>query len=52
MRLTDGKGADVALDSVGGPIPEAALKALSPGGRVIQIMISAILRVRPPDAAR
>jgi NADPH:quinone reductase-like Zn-dependent oxidoreductase len=37
MRLTDGQGVEVALDSVGGPITEAALKSLSPGGRVIQM---------------
>ena len=37
MRLTDGKGVDVALDSVGGDITGEALKSLSPGGRVIHM---------------
>lgn len=37
MRLTDGKGVDMALDSIGGPITGEAVKALSPGGKVIQM---------------
>jgi NADPH2:quinone reductase len=37
MRLTDGKGVDVALDSVGGAITGEALKSLSPGGRLIHM---------------
>lgn len=37
MRLTDGKGVEMALDSVGGPITGEAVKALSPGGKVIQM---------------
>ena len=37
MRLTDGKGADAALDSIGGAITGEALKAVAPGGRVIQM---------------
>jgi NADPH2:quinone reductase len=37
MRLTDGKGVEVALDSIGGPITGEALKSLSPGGRLIQM---------------
>ncbi len=37
MRLTGGKGVDVALDSIGGPITGEALKSLSPGGRVVQM---------------
>ena len=37
MRLTDGKGADVALDSIGGAITGEALKSVAPGGRVIQM---------------
>jgi NADPH2:quinone reductase len=37
MRLTDGKGVDVALDSIGGPITGEALKSLSPGGRVVHM---------------
>lgn len=36
-RLTDGKGVDVALDSVGGPISGEALKALAPGGTLVQM---------------
>jgi NADPH:quinone reductase len=37
MRLTDGKGVEVALDSIGGPITGEALNSLSPGGRLIQM---------------
>lgn len=37
MRLTDGKGVDVALDSVGGAITGEALKSLAAGGRVIHM---------------
>ncbi len=37
MRLTEGKGVSVALDSIGGAITGEALKSLSPGGRVIQM---------------
>jgi NADPH2:quinone reductase len=37
MRLTDGKGADVALDSIGGAITGEALKSVAPGGRVINL---------------
>lgn len=37
MRLTDGKGADVALDSIGGSITGEALKSVAPGGRVINL---------------
>ncbi|MEK6190872.1 MAG: zinc-binding alcohol dehydrogenase family protein [Chloroflexota bacterium] len=37
MRLTDGKGVEVALDSIGGRITGEALKSLSPGGRLIQM---------------
>jgi NADPH:quinone reductase len=37
MRLTDGKGVDVALDSIGGSITGEALKSVAPGGRVIQM---------------
>ena len=36
-RLTEGKGVDVALDSVGGPITGEALKSLTPGGRLVQM---------------
>jgi NADPH:quinone reductase len=37
MRLTDGKGVDAALDSIGGSITGEALKSVSPGGRVINM---------------
>jgi NADPH2:quinone reductase len=37
MRLTDGKGVDVALDSIGGEITGEALKSVVPGGRVLQM---------------
>jgi NADPH:quinone reductase-like Zn-dependent oxidoreductase len=37
MRLTDGKGVDVALDSIGGSITGEALKSVVPGGRVINM---------------
>jgi NADPH2:quinone reductase len=37
MRLTDGKGADVALDSIGGSITGEALKSVAPGGRVVHM---------------
>jgi NADPH2:quinone reductase len=36
-RLTDGKGVEVALDSIGGDIAGEALKSLAPGGRLIQM---------------
>lgn len=35
LRLTDGKGVDVVLDSVGGPIFDKTLPALAQGGRVV-----------------
>ena len=37
MRLTDGKGADAALDSIGGDITGEALKSVAAGGRVIHM---------------
>lgn len=37
MRLTNGAGVDVALDSVGGAITGEALKSLAPGGRVVHM---------------
>jgi NADPH2:quinone reductase len=37
MRLTNGAGVDVALDSVGGAITGEALKSLVPGGRVVHM---------------
>jgi NADPH:quinone reductase len=38
--LTEGRGADVVLDAVGGPVFEPALKSLAPGGR--QIVITSV----------
>lgn len=35
--LTDGKGVDVVLDAVGGPMFESALRSLRPGGRQIAL---------------
>jgi NADPH2:quinone reductase len=37
MRLTGGKGVEVALDSIGGAITGEALKSLAAGGRVVQM---------------
>lgn len=37
MRLTDGKGVEAALDSVGGSITGECLKSLAPGGKVVHI---------------
>jgi NADPH:quinone reductase-like Zn-dependent oxidoreductase len=37
MRLTDGKGVDVALDTIGGPITGEALASLGAGGRLVQM---------------
>jgi NADPH:quinone reductase-like Zn-dependent oxidoreductase len=37
MRLTDGKGVEAVLDSIGGDITGEALKSLAPGGRVVQM---------------
>jgi NADPH2:quinone reductase len=37
MRLTDGKGVDVVLDSIGGEVTGQALNALAPGGRLINM---------------
>ena len=37
QRLTEGRGVDVVLDSVGGPIFDATLRALAPGGRVVTV---------------
>lgn len=37
LRLTNGKGVDVVLDSVGGPVFDATLKALAKGGRVANV---------------
>lgn len=37
MQFTDGKGADVVLDCVGGPLFETALNSLGPGGRQVNI---------------
>ena len=35
QRLTQGRGVDVVLDSVGGSIFDATMQALAPGGRVV-----------------
>jgi len=37
MALTDGKGADVCFDPVGGPLFDAALSALGWGGRILLV---------------
>jgi NADPH:quinone reductase-like Zn-dependent oxidoreductase len=37
MRLTEGKGVEVALDTIGGPITGEALASLSAGGRLVQM---------------
>lgn len=37
MRLTDGKGVEIALDSVGGDITGQALASLSAGGKVVHM---------------
>jgi len=43
--LTDGKGADVALDAVGGPMFEPVLKSLCVGGRQVAITSAVKRRV-------
>jgi NADPH2:quinone reductase len=35
LELTSGKGADVILDSVGGPVFDESMKALAPEGRLV-----------------
>jgi NADPH2:quinone reductase len=37
MRLTDGKGVEVALDSIGGDITGQALDSLASGGKVVHM---------------
>ena len=37
LRLTDGRGVDVVLDTVGGTIFDATLEALAEGGRVVTV---------------
>jgi len=37
LRLTDGRGVDVVLDTVGGAIFDATLSALAQGGRVVTV---------------
>jgi NADPH2:quinone reductase len=37
MALTDGKGADVCFDPIGGPLFDAALSALGWGGRILLV---------------
>ena len=39
--LTDGKGADVIYDPVGGPLAEPAVRSLTPGGRFLVIGFAA-----------
>jgi NADPH2:quinone reductase len=43
--LTDGKGVDLVLDAVGGPMFESALKSLRPGGRQIALTSAGSQRV-------
>jgi NADPH:quinone reductase-like Zn-dependent oxidoreductase len=45
LAATDGKGADLALDTVGGPLFEPSLDALGPEGRLIVITTTAERRV-------
>ena len=37
QRLTDGRGVDVVLDSVGGAVFDATMKVLAEGGRVVNV---------------
>ena len=37
LRLTDGRGVDMVLDTVGGHIFDATLRALAQGGRVVTV---------------
>ena len=37
QRLTDGRGVDVVLDSVGGSVFDATMKSLAEGGRVVNV---------------
>ena len=37
MRATDGRGADVVLEMIGGEVYEKSLHALAPGGRLVSI---------------
>jgi NADPH2:quinone reductase len=37
LRLTDGRGVDMVLDTVGGAIFDATLRALAQGGRVVTV---------------
>jgi NADPH:quinone reductase-like Zn-dependent oxidoreductase len=45
LRLTGGKGADLAFDTVGGPMFEPCLKSLRRGGRQVEITSSGDRRV-------
>ncbi|MBL6958198.1 MAG: NADPH:quinone oxidoreductase family protein [Rhodospirillales bacterium] len=36
-RLTGGRGADVVYDPIGGPVFEASLRAVAPGGRILAV---------------
>ena len=51
QRLTDGKGVDVVLDSVGGEVFESTLRALAPGGRVVTVGAAGGPRAELDDAA-
>jgi len=44
-QFTDGKGADVAFDCVGGPVFEVALNSLGLGGRQVAIASAGVRRV-------
>jgi len=52
MELTDGKGADVCFDPVGGDLFDAALSSLGWGGRILLIGFVGGSRIFPPPAAR
>jgi NADPH:quinone reductase-like Zn-dependent oxidoreductase len=45
LRLTGGNGADLAFDTVGGPLFEPCLKSLRVGGRLVEITSSGDRRV-------
>ena len=51
LRLTGGKGVDVVLDSVGGPVFDATLKALAQGGRIVNVGAPAGQRITYDETA-
>jgi len=51
LRLTNGHGVDCVLDSVGGAIFDATLKALATGGRVVTVGATAGQRSAVEEAA-